>query len=897
MSNNLTGDYDAVVEVRVKAINGILATLHQNRLYEHASPTFMHRFAIRIGDLLETVRVELVQAMQWMAHSGVTSPGEEGAEHGFQAFTSKSPPGVSAGLATVLHEAHEAQLGFTNPASTTVDGVAQVQLGTPEITFPPNTTTEVTAHVQMRANYIPDPGTSGLPAPVHGEVEVTFAVQPGQGVLEVQIPADDNKIQFKAHPGTGLTNAEVITIERHVRKVLRKNFEPITAELPQDFQFGQFKALDSGAAQVVALPLQLGNQQPSPSAINSVNTVFLGSGHEFAIGIGKEFVLSLVQPTLDDIKSSHPTFTVSNFLGSATYTTTFTQASAAWLSDKIRIQIQGHANTPTWWAPNVSSFSITQDIGFELEPLAQAIDVKALGQPSVSVNVAGPFGDLVESIVTPTVKSTFNAQLGNALAAAESDISQILSGPGSISGALHPFDDSASAKLESLETTVDGVILRGGVTTKLRSNPIVGFTETGDGDAFTALKSWIPAGTIDTFTWSWLENPTPYIPWSTQVKTVQDDHRFVLPKPSGISFTSQICLHIKGTQVYPGQEWNQAISIGDEIVVEAGETCSSSAPGWMIATMPAWWDKIMTPIWLPDPPPEAILDDRISGHVSVLADSATPEGPGINSVVFFSDLRGESPFDVMNSPLSTRRGRSGIPIALVLVVPRGTFRQQRAELEKKLGTIKAFSGLTFITEDYEGGWSRTFGAEKAPATFLINARGEFVWSHLGALDVKSFVRALDQHLIPGQMPVPRSIQPAVQAGERAPDALFDVICRDRLALRKLRGRRVMLNFWQSWSTPCIKELRRLQRLQEQSIDGALSIVAVNGGESLDRIAQATKDHALNLPLVHDPHQHIARKYGVECWPTTISIHEDGFVDGIQVGVTDERPDPTGASYW
>ena len=392
-------------------------------------------------------------------------------------------------------------------------GIAQVQLGSPTITFPPNTTTEVTAHVQIRANYLPDPGTAALPDPVHGEVEITFVVQPGQGVLEVQIPADNNKIQFKSKPGTGLTNSEINTIERHVRKVLREGFEPITAELPQGFQFNQFKALGSGTTQVVALPLQLGGgPQPPPSAINSVNNAFLGSGHEFAIAISKEFVLSLVQPTLDNIKSSHPQFIVSGLLGSATYTTTFTQASATWLNGKIRVHIQGHSTTPTWWAPNVSSFSITQDIDLELDAVAQNINVKPSGQPSVSVNVNGPLGGLVESMITPTVKSTFNSQLASAVAGAESEIDQILSGPGSMSSALHPFDDSAKAKLQSLQTTVDGVILRGGVTTKLRSNVIIEFTETADEAAFTALKSWIPAGTIDTITWSWLENLTPYIP-------------------------------------------------------------------------------------------------------------------------------------------------------------------------------------------------------------------------------------------------------------------------------------------------------------------------------------------------------------------------------------------------
>ena len=32
MANNLTGDYEAVVQIRVRKINGILATMHQNKV-------------------------------------------------------------------------------------------------------------------------------------------------------------------------------------------------------------------------------------------------------------------------------------------------------------------------------------------------------------------------------------------------------------------------------------------------------------------------------------------------------------------------------------------------------------------------------------------------------------------------------------------------------------------------------------------------------------------------------------------------------------------------------------------------------------------------------------------------------------------------------------------------
>lgn len=891
MTNSLTGDYDAVVEVSVKTIDGILATLHQNGISQDDSPSFLHSFATRVGDQPKVLLPEIWKLLQWMQQAGLISPGSGGGSHG--GISKKSPPGVSAGLNDAVKQAHQAQAEFTTPGG--VRGTAQVQVCTPRVTFPAGSISEVTAHVELRANYVPDPGTLNLPEPVHGEVEITFKVQPGVAdgvdVLDVQIPNDANKIQFKSAPGTGLDYKDVQTIELHIRNVLRDGFEPINVELPAGFRFNRFKALGSGAGQAVALPVQLGGgPQPPAAAINSISNLFLGSADQFAIGISKEYILSLVQASLDAIKASHPQFTVSGFLGTATYTTNFTTASATWYGNKIRIQIQGNSTTPTWWAPNVNAFGITQDLVLHLDESAQTIDVVPSGDPAVSVNVGGPFGGLIEDEIEPTVKSSFISQRNSAIAAAESQIQQVLSGAGSIESALHAFDDSAEARYKALDTNADGAILRGKITTKLRYQVIVKFTETGDGKGFTALKSWIPAGAIDRFEWSWLEKSHPFIPWSTQVKAVHDEHRFVLPKPDGVSVTAQICLHLEGRQVYPGVKTGvQVISIGDDISVEAGENCSSrnDGPG-MIWMMPSWWDVIMTPIWLPDPPPEMVLDEAISAHVSMLSDPGERETTGANAIVHFAGLEGGRPFDMLDGPLSAFGG-GDVPMALVLVVPKGVFAARRAEVESRLGELNRFGGTVTITEDYQDGWSRTFGVEKMPATFLMNARGEFAWGSAGAFDPDALTKALEENLVSGPTPVPHRVQLRIQEGDRAPDFLMDVVGGSRIALRKLRGRRVLLNFWQSWSRPCVRELDNLQKRQSEAGRDALAVFAINGGEPRERVEVVARGHEPGISLVADPRQEIARNYGVSCWPTTVSITESGIVDDIQFGLVADRP--------
>ena len=105
-----------------------------------------------------------------------------------------------------------------------------------------------------------------------------------------------------------------------------------------------------------------------------------------------------------------------------------------------------------------------------------------------------------------------------------------------------------------------------------------------------------------------------------------------------------------------------------------------------------------------------------------------------------------------------------------------------------------------------------------------------------------------------------------------------------LALDRLRGQQVLLNFWQSWSAPCLRELRRLQRLHDEAAKHGLVIMGVNG-EARNVLAEVRKQYNLTFPMIHDPGHRVAARYGVQCWPTTVSINPEGIVDRIQFGAT------------
>ncbi len=148
--------------------------------------------------------------------------------------------------------------------------------------------------------------------------------------------------------------------------------------------------------------------------------------------------------------------------------------------------------------------------------------------------------------------------------------------------------------------------------------------------------------------------------------------------------------------------------------------------------------------------------------------------------------------------------------------------------------------------------------------------------------------ALDEHLVPAPAPRSRPLRLAVAPGDRAPDVSFTDDRGQSFAIHRLRGREVLLNFWQSWSEPCIKELLRLRQLQKGAGARAPFIVAFHGSKDGKILEEIRKQHGLTFSLPQDTDQRIARMYGVKCWPTTISINADGLVSHVQFGVAHEH---------
>src|SRR5262245_29949865 len=94
MANPLTGGFDAVVQIAVRQLNGLLATLHQNGAATDTTLKLLHSVSLRIGDPPPT-NPDLGAFADWVLDVQLAGPGKPPA--GLKAqLVSGAPPGVAS---------------------------------------------------------------------------------------------------------------------------------------------------------------------------------------------------------------------------------------------------------------------------------------------------------------------------------------------------------------------------------------------------------------------------------------------------------------------------------------------------------------------------------------------------------------------------------------------------------------------------------------------------------------------------------------------------------------------------------------------------------------------------------------------------------------------------------
>lgn len=119
---------------------------------------------------------------------------------------------------------------------------------------------------------------------------------------------------------------------------------------------------------------------------------------------------------------------------------------------------------------------------------------------------------------------------------------------------------------------------------------------------------------------------------------------------------------------------------------------------------------------------------------------------------------------------------------------------------------------------------------------------------------------------------------------------FDFALHDlqgqKISLRDLRGKVVLLNFWATWCPSCRLEMPSMEALHKRLEKEGLMMLAVNVRESGEEVKAFFEEHRLSFSAVLDPEGHAFERFNVWSLPTTFIIDKKGELVGKVVGYRD-----------
>ncbi len=162
--------------------------------------------------------------------------------------------------------------------------------------------------------------------------------------------------------------------------------------------------------------------------------------------------------------------------------------------------------------------------------------------------------------------------------------------------------------------------------------------------------------------------------------------------------------------------------------------------------------------------------------------------------------------------------------------------------------------------------------------------------NLDSEEQKEALQALDPSIKTGRMSV--ILQPIIQQiermesvgeGKEAPAFALKDINGKTLALKSLRGKHLVLDFWGSWCGWCIKGFPKMKEYYAK-YKNKLEILGIDCGDEEDAWKAAVAENQLPWKHVYNPKEsQLTDDYAIQGYPTKIVIDPDGNIAKVFIG--------------
>ncbi|SFD65557.1 TlpA family protein disulfide reductase [Pseudoalteromonas denitrificans] len=131
----------------------------------------------------------------------------------------------------------------------------------------------------------------------------------------------------------------------------------------------------------------------------------------------------------------------------------------------------------------------------------------------------------------------------------------------------------------------------------------------------------------------------------------------------------------------------------------------------------------------------------------------------------------------------------------------------------------------------------------------------------------------------------------LRIGDIPPNYLGRDSTGNKINLEDNKGKVVVVSFWASWCSPCLRELPILENIQNKIGIDKINVVAINFKEDRKQYRKIkAKLSDLKLTLTHDKRGVIGKKYGVKAVPHLFIIDKEGKLAFQNIGYGDSSID-------
>jgi len=129
---------------------------------------------------------------------------------------------------------------------------------------------------------------------------------------------------------------------------------------------------------------------------------------------------------------------------------------------------------------------------------------------------------------------------------------------------------------------------------------------------------------------------------------------------------------------------------------------------------------------------------------------------------------------------------------------------------------------------------------------------------------------------------------ATEVGEPAPAFALPTAAGETIALDKLKGRVVYVDFWASWCGPCRRSFPWMNEMQQKYGAAGFTVVGVNVDKRRPDAEKFLQQTPATFTIVHDPAGKTPEAYGVKGMPSSYLVDANGKVVAVESGFRDEQ---------